>query len=103
MRKTSQHYIHDPTNQNSLSHNSLFGITEAPDGKLWIASYGGGLIQYDPNTRKFLNWKNDTNQAPVISSHNLFSVYLDRSGLLWVGAADNTVSVLNTKAKNLIL
>lgn len=99
MRKTSQHYIHDPTNQNSLSHNSLFGITEAPDGKLWIASYGGGLIQYDPNTRKFLNWKNDTNQAPVISSHNLFSVYLDRSGLLWVGAADNTVSVLNTKAK----
>lgn len=97
--KTSQHIIHEPDNKKSLSHNSLFRIAEASDGKLWIATFGGGLNQFDPVTQSFTYWKNDAFNTVGISSSNLFSVYLDRNGLLWVGSSDNTVSVLNTIAK----
>lgn len=97
--KTSKHIIHESDNKKSLSHNSLFRIAEASDGKLWIATFGGGLNQFDPVTQSFTHWKNDAFNTEGISSNNLFSVYLDRNGLLWVGSSDNTVSVLNTMAK----
>jgi ligand-binding sensor domain-containing protein/two-component sensor histidine kinase len=98
IHKTSQHLIHVP-DKKSLNHNSLFRVAESSDGKLWIATYGGGLNQFDPVTQTFMHWKNDAFTTESISSNNLFSVYLDTTGLLWIGAADNTVSVLNTAAK----
>jgi len=99
--KKSQHFIHNPRDKNSLSHNSLFSIAETHDGKLWIATFGGGLNQFDPVTQRFTHWKNDSFNPESISSNNLFSVYLDKNKLLWVGASDNTVSIHNTQAKKI--
>lgn len=99
LTKTSQHYIHNPNQKNSISHNSIFKIVENANGKLWIATYGGGLNLFDPATQQFSCWKNDPFNAESISSNNLFTVYTDRAGLLWLGASDNTVSVHNTRSK----
>jgi ligand-binding sensor domain-containing protein len=96
---TSEHLIHDTKNPTSLSHNSLFQAAENQDGTFWIASYGGGLILYDPVLKKFTNWRKDESNPESISSNNLFTVYLDADGLLWIGVDDNTICVHNTKAK----
>ena len=95
----SEHLIHDDRIPNSLSHNSLFQAVENPDGTFWIASYGGGLIHYDPVSGKFTNWKSDDANPESISSNNLFTVYLDTDGLLWLGMDDHTICVHDTRAK----
>lgn len=97
--KKSQHYIHNPKDKNSLSHNSTFKIVEAADGKFWIATYGGGLNLFDPVAEQFTHWKNNPFNPETLASNNLFSIYLDKAGLLWIGAADNTVSVHNPRSK----
>lgn len=98
--KKSTHLIHNPENENSLSHNSLFDAVGNPDGTLWIATYGGGLNLYNPLTEKFSSWKKD-NSNESISSNNLFTLLLDRDGLLWIGADDNVPCVYDTKAKKI--
>ncbi len=97
--KKSKHLIHNPENENSLSHNSLFDVAENTDGTLWIATYGGGLNLYNPHTENFSCWKKDNSNNESISSNNLNSLLLDSDGLLWIGAADNTPCVYDTKAK----
>jgi signal transduction histidine kinase/ligand-binding sensor domain-containing protein len=94
-----KHFLHNELNSKSLSHNSLFQSTEAPDGTIWLATYGGGLNLYNPKTGKFSYWKKDETEPNGISSNNLFSVYLDRDGLLWIGADDGHVGIHNTLSK----
>lgn len=34
-----QHYVHDPGNENSLSHNNIYGLYEDSRGVIWVAAY----------------------------------------------------------------
>ncbi|MCW5910621.1 MAG: hypothetical protein KIT62_06075 [Cyclobacteriaceae bacterium] len=96
---TSKHFIHRAGDKSSISHNSVFSVVQNPEGKFWIATYGGGLNLFDPLTETFAHWKRDGFNPVSISSDNLFSAYIDRSGLLWIGAADNTLCLYNPQAK----
>ncbi|MBL7878010.1 MAG: hypothetical protein JNL53_20255 [Cyclobacteriaceae bacterium] len=97
--RISNHFIHSDSDSNSLGHNSLFEAVENPDGTFWIASYGGGLIHYNPATNKFISNVKDESNSESLSSNNIFTIYSDSEGLLWIGADDNTVCILNTRAK----
>lgn len=79
--------------------NSLFRIAEEKSGKLWMASFGGGLIGYNPSDGEFTQPLLGQPDLDGNSDMNLFSVYLDDTGLLWIGSNENTVSLLNTRDK----
>ena len=40
-------YVHDEADANSLSCNNVYGIVEDDCGRLWIATYQGGLNMFD--------------------------------------------------------
>jgi ligand-binding sensor domain-containing protein len=73
------------TRGNSLSSNTVIDITEDKNKNLWIATLGGGLDKLNTSTEKFTNFKHDPLNKNSIYDNDLLSLYIDKSGILWIG------------------
>lgn len=71
-------------------------IAESEDGKIWIASNGGGLAVLDPDKDTTTILKSDPTNDATIASDNLVSITQGAAGM-WAGARDAGVSVVNPK------
>lgn len=138
-------YLPDENRKNTISHSVITQIVEAEDGKLWLGSWGGGIIKvivhpnkdslqfipykvregsgslssnvvyrlfYDdygnlwagtwnaglnllehdqhelkPEEAHFYNFMSDLSDPYGISGNNISSLFVDRSGVLWVGSS----------------
>ncbi len=89
-------------NKSSLSSNIINDIVEDTNGVLWIATWGGGLNQFDRETEKFKSYRHDPNNSQSISSDLITSLVLDGEGILWIGTDDGGLDELNTKANTFV-
>ena len=51
--ETLKSYVNNPNDPKSLSSNNIMGFHEEKSGNLWIATYGGGINYFDPETEEF--------------------------------------------------
>lgn len=84
---------------NGLNHNVVFCIREDADGNLLIATDGGGLNIYNPNTQTFTYYQHEEGNKNSIAGNNTISVLEDSDGNIWVGTWGSGVTKLN-KEKN---
>jgi signal transduction histidine kinase/ligand-binding sensor domain-containing protein len=64
----------------------LKGIDAAGKDQYWIGSYGNGLSLYDHRSGTFpAHYENDPANAKSLASDYINEVYVDGSGILWVG------------------
>ena len=68
---------------NGLPQNEIRGITQTPDGYLWIATFNG-LVQFDGVHLTIFNKK-----TPGLSSNQFGSILRGRGGDLWLDSTDN--------------
>ena len=92
-------YKNDAGDKNSLSSNTINGIVEAADGMLWIATWGGGISQFNKETEKFTQYKHNKNNSNSISSDLANSILLDRQGILWIGTEESGLDSYDSKNK----
>ncbi len=79
-----------------LGAGPVYAICEDRNREVWIGTVGGGLNRYNPATGKFKYYHQLRRNAPTIQSDDslaapseaILSLYEDRFGILWVGAAD---------------
>ncbi len=64
-------------------------------GRLWIVSYTGGFICYDPKTKHTRHFHSQTHKG--IISDKTSSVIIDKQGNLWAGTLDNGLIYLDKK------
>ncbi|HYC86878.1 MAG TPA: two-component regulator propeller domain-containing protein, partial [Chryseosolibacter sp.] len=57
-------------------------IYQAPGGEFWIGTWDGGMIRYDPATRKTQNFNPSVGNFP---SRHVWDIKGDDDGNLWVG------------------
>jgi ligand-binding sensor domain-containing protein len=79
---------------------------KADDGKLWIGTFGGGLICYDngriihykkniPEQEKWLSWLTNIIKR---RSHNMVrAVSQDKQGRIWIGTDQDGIDILDKK------
>jgi signal transduction histidine kinase/ligand-binding sensor domain-containing protein len=85
------HFVHDPKNPHSLSHDRVLSILEdragsnARAGALWIGTNGGGISKLDRNQHPFAH---DPNNANSLNNNNVWAIHEDASGALWIGTDD---------------
>jgi ligand-binding sensor domain-containing protein/serine/threonine protein kinase len=60
-------------------------IVKDDQGNFWIGSYGEGLYKYNTKTKNLVNYRNSQADPNSLSSNNIISLYIDKSGILWVG------------------
>ncbi len=79
------HYTHDPRNPRSLAHNEVWGLAEDTTGRLWVATYGGGVSVLDPETGTFRHHRHRPGDPASLPTDLVTAVFRDRSGEMWVG------------------
>lgn len=85
-RLTFTNIKHDPDNENSLSSNNTYDCEIDDLGRVWVATYGGGLNLIETNEAGELRFKNFVNSNSGLSSDNLRDLHLDRNGRLWLAS-----------------
>lgn len=80
-----ENYRYHPTVTNSVSADTVTRIAEDLDGNLWISTIGGGLNAYNPITNGFSAIYADPNNRNSPYSNDIFTVFCDSSGILWLG------------------
>ena len=68
-----------------LSTKLVTAFADAPDGRLWIASLGGGLVSYDPDSGEAHEFGARGRGVSLLGDRNVMSLHQDRHGNLWIG------------------
>ncbi len=75
-------YVHDPSNDKSISNDNIRSIAKDRDGLIWIGT-ANGLNQFDSITGEFISYRYNFN--PNSSTDNISSIYADFNNNLWLG------------------
>lgn len=95
--KDETQFIHykNQSRANSLSSNVVYRVYYDAYGNLWAGTWDGGLNLLepdeqikDPKEASFYICKNDLSDPYSISGNNITALFVDRSGVLWVGSSN---------------
>ncbi len=76
---------------NESTANNVRGITENYNKKLWIATFGSGLLIYDPASKSFE--KKPSNLKKL--GDELSCIYKDSKDRIWIGSENEGITVVN--------
>lgn len=82
---------------NSSVNNYIYSIKEAKNGDLWIIT-SSDLIRFDLAQDKFEHFGHDVNDSTSLSSKQLYAVFEDSKGNIWVGT-DQGLNVIKKTDK----
>lgn len=80
-----RHYRHERGNPASLSADFVRDLDVAADGMLWIATDGGGVSAWSPETDTFKNYRSDPGDPASLASDSARTILADAEGAVWVG------------------
>jgi signal transduction histidine kinase/ligand-binding sensor domain-containing protein len=91
-----QRYSHDPNDPSSLSSSDVSYCGEDKERRFWVASYGGGLDEFDRRAGKVTR----RNILPYVPGG--FEFYEDRFGAFWIShSSPNPLAVFDRKSYTL--
>ena len=85
---TWQNMRNDKNDSNSLPSNNLQKIAFDKHGILWCATWGAGVVSWNPATLKFKQFNN-------LNSLNIYTVYPDKEGKIWVSAWNSGINCID--------
>ena len=89
-------YFKQYSTEQGLSQNSVFSITQDPDGFLWFATEDG-LNRFDG--ANFVQYRYSATDTHSIADNFIRKVFVDQQGILWVGT-QNGLSRYNLELDN---
>jgi signal transduction histidine kinase/DNA-binding response OmpR family regulator/streptogramin lyase len=76
---------HNTTTYYNTGDQEIWGIAMGKDGKIWMADFGGRLLQMDPATGDTLEYKNKDRSRPLEGSQPTYLI-AGQDGTLWAGS-----------------
>jgi signal transduction histidine kinase/ligand-binding sensor domain-containing protein/CheY-like chemotaxis protein/HPt (histidine-containing phosphotransfer) domain-containing protein len=68
-----------------LAGKLVTAFADAPNNKVWIASLGGGLVQYDADSGEATDIDTILRRRNAVGDQRVMSLLQDRHGTLWIG------------------
>jgi signal transduction histidine kinase/ligand-binding sensor domain-containing protein/AraC-like DNA-binding protein len=92
----TSHYLHDPGDLNSISSNTVSRIAIRKNGTIWLAT-PDGLCSFDQRENSFVTFRNHPSDNESITDDEIFSLWNDRSDVLWIGTYFGGVNRMDPK------
>jgi signal transduction histidine kinase/ligand-binding sensor domain-containing protein/CheY-like chemotaxis protein/HPt (histidine-containing phosphotransfer) domain-containing protein len=77
-----------------LADKLVTAFADAPDDKVWIASLGGGLVQFDTSTGEAADIDTIVGRPRAVGDQRVMSLHQDTHGALWIGTMTSGLSKL---------
>jgi DNA-binding NtrC family response regulator/ligand-binding sensor domain-containing protein len=78
-------YLHNPSDQTSISNNEVYDLLEGEPGVLWVGTNGGGINLFHTDSGTFTRYLHDPLDSRTLSYNEIRALYKDRSGIMWIG------------------
>ncbi len=75
-----------PLHLGELKTNTVMSIVEDKSNFIWIGTFGGGLLKYDPIKKNFKHFFSDPLNSNSLGDNDVLSLCVDRSGIIWAGS-----------------
>ncbi len=89
--RTTAHYRYDPKNDYSLSCDHIYCVEEDDLGRIWVATYGGGVNLFDPDSERFYHADNQLIHYPIEEADRVRWLLNDGQGRMLVATVDGLV------------
>ncbi len=86
-----------------INANNILSVTEDFTGKLWLSSWNGGLICFDPETEKAKNYKHNPNDPWSLAHNSIVHVFEDSKQNLWVITGGNNLYLYDRQTDRFVL
>ena len=95
--RTSQgmtHYTMNPADRNSLPSNNIFDIAADRHGRIWLATYGGGLVMVQQSTTGQISFvsKNNGMPWPKQQFQKVRRIFCTPTGEILVGTTEGLIT-----------
>ncbi|MBX2989708.1 MAG: hypothetical protein KF749_00920, partial [Bacteroidetes bacterium] len=79
-------YVHHPDDSTSLANNGVWSLFQDSKGRIWVATFGGGLTLFDKASNRFTRrYMTKAEDTTTLGGDALYTVREDNTGNLWVG------------------
>lgn len=88
-------YQHDSNDMYSLSDNNVYCVYEDHHGRIWAATFAGGInyiSQGEHGETVFINHRNNLKGYPIDVCYKARFITSDNNGRLWVGTTTGAVA-----------
>lgn len=83
--ETGQITLYNPDNVEGLLNRSFRGLELGADGRVYLASYGTGIVVLDPDSRTAVHYRHDPDNPASLPSNEIGCLYKDKKNNIWVG------------------
>ena len=73
----------------------FWSVAEAPDGHVWLATYGAGVFRIAPDRKSWVRFRHDRADPASLSGDDVWKVFIDHSGQHWFAAAQDGLNRFN--------
>jgi ligand-binding sensor domain-containing protein/two-component sensor histidine kinase len=66
-----------------------------PYGNIWICTWGGGLVKYNPRTHGLRQWMHPTDDLHFLPYYIALDILADRAGNIWLASKEGGLTIYN--------
>lgn len=74
------------TQQLLPANDNVFTIRETAENEIWLGTYGKGVVIVNGTTMEAKRLLSEPNRSSSLADNSVWSIFRDRSGLVWVGS-----------------
>ncbi|MEM0963044.1 MAG: two-component regulator propeller domain-containing protein [Bacteroidota bacterium] len=91
--------------RSTLGSSTIWQLADAPDGRLWVGMYTGGLALFDPDEERVVeHFRTDPGDASTLSSDIVTVIRPSRAepNVVWVGTYDGGLNRLDVETGRVV-
>lgn len=87
-------FMENPYNPDEFIKNGIVALGQDTEGNLILGANGGGVFLFDRNSEEFIkNYRFDPINEQSLSDDFVGEIFVDESGLVWLGTENGGISV----------
>ena len=99
-------FYKDPETPKSSLAGNIFNLSsktiiQDKDGQMWFGTQSG-LSKYDEENNIFINFQHNPEDSNSLSGNDIYCVFEDSQGLIWVATKDHGVNSLNPETGEIV-